>query len=85
MITKESAIEILQVIQKEMRRTHRSHFAYQISEVIEYLTDKEKLQQIKGLADGMYYAAMNLTTDASKLRKAMERYHQFIIKHYYEE
>lgn len=49
------------------------------------MTDKEKLQQIKGLADGMYYAAMNMTTDASKLRKAMERYHQFIIKHYYEE
>ena len=49
------------------------------------MTDKEKLQQIKGLADGMYYAAKNMTTDASKLRKAMERYHQFIIKHYYEE
>ena len=49
------------------------------------MTDKEKLQQIKGLADEMYYAAQCLTTDASKLRKAMERYHQFIIKHYYGE
>ena len=49
------------------------------------MTDKEKLQQMKGLADGMYYAAQYLTTDASKLRKAMERYHQFIIKRYYEE
>ena len=49
------------------------------------MTDKEKLQQMKGLADGMYYAAQYMTTDASKLHKAMEMYHQFIIKHYYEE
>lgn len=49
------------------------------------MTDKEKLQQMKGLADGMYYAAMYMTTDASKLRKSMEKYHQFIIYHYYEE
>ena len=49
------------------------------------MTDKEKLQRMKGLADGMYYAAMNMTTDASKLRKAMERYHQFIIQYNYEE
>jgi hypothetical protein len=47
------------------------------------MTDKEKLQQMKELADGMYYAAKNMTTDASRLRKAMERYHQFIIYHYY--
>ena len=38
---KEEAISILQVIQKEMRRTHRSHFAYQLSEVIEYLETKK--------------------------------------------
>ena len=49
------------------------------------MIDKEKQQQMKELADGMYYAAQYMTTDASKLRKAMERYHQFIIKHYYEE
>lgn len=49
------------------------------------MTDKEIIQQMKELADGMYYAAKNMTTDASNLRKAMERYHQFIIKHYYEE
>lgn len=39
------------------------------------MTDKEKLQQIKGLADGMYYAAQYMTTDASKLRKAMAAVH----------
>ena len=49
------------------------------------MTDKDKLQKIKELADGMYYAAQYLTTDASHLRKAMDKYHQFIIKHYYEE
>ena len=38
-----------------------------------------KLQKLKRLADAMYTAAQNLTTDASHLRKAMEEYHQFII------
>ena len=49
------------------------------------MIDKEKLRQIKELADGMYYAAQYMTTDASKIRKAMERYDQFIVYHYYEE
>ena len=31
------------------------------------MADKEKLQQMKELADGMYYAAQYMTTDASKL------------------
>ena len=39
-----------------------------------------KLQKLKQLADGMYHAAQYLTTDASRLRKAMEEYHQFIIQ-----
>ena len=30
----------------------------------------------------MYYAAQYLTTDASRLRKAMEEYHKFIIYEY---
>ena len=47
------------------------------------MTDKEKLEKIKKLADAMYYAAFNLTTDASLLRKAMDEYHQFIIYKYY--
>lgn len=38
-----------------------------------------KLQKLKKLADGMYHAAIYLTTDASHLRKAMDEYHQFII------
>ena len=46
------------------------------------MTDKEKLDRMKKLADGMYYAAQYLTTDASRLRKAMEEYHRFIITEY---
>ena len=46
------------------------------------MTDKDKLERMKKLADGMYYAAQYLTTDASKLRNAMEDYHQFIITEY---
>ena len=38
------------------------------------MIDKEKQQQMKELADGMYYAVKNMTTDASKLRKEMERH-----------
>jgi len=49
------------------------------------MTDKEKLKEIKKLADAMYYAAFNLTTDASLLRKAMDDYHQFIINEYHKE
>ena len=47
------------------------------------MTDKEKLEKIKKLADAMYYAAFNMTTDASLLRKAMNEYHQFIIYQYF--
>ena len=43
------------------------------------MTDKAKLEEIKKLADAMYYAAFNMTTDASILRKAMNEYNQFII------
>lgn len=46
------------------------------------MTDKEKLDRLKKLADAMYYAAQYLTTDASGLRKAMEEYHKFIIHEY---
>jgi hypothetical protein len=49
------------------------------------MTDKEKLKEIKKLADAMYYAAFNLTTDASLLKKAMNEYHQFVIFEYYKE
>lgn len=43
------------------------------------MADKDKLEKLKKLADTMYYAANYLTTDASRLHKAMEDYHQFII------
>lgn len=46
------------------------------------MTDKEKLSEVVRLADGMYYAAQYMTTDASRLRKAMDAYHQFIITEY---
>ena len=39
----------------------------------------KKLQKLKKLADAMYRAAQYLTTDASHLRKAMDKYHQFVI------
>ena len=43
------------------------------------MTDREKLEKLKKLADAMYYAAKYLTTDASRLHKAMDEYHKFII------
>lgn len=43
------------------------------------MTDKGKLEKLKKLADAMYYAAQQLTTDASRLHKAMDEYHKFII------
>ena len=49
------------------------------------MADKEKLEKAVKLADNMYYAAQYLTTDASKLHKAMEDYHQFIINEYFKE
>lgn len=46
------------------------------------MTDKEKLVKLKKLADAMYDAAQYLTTDASRLHKAMNEYNQFIVQHY---
>ena len=34
--------------------------------------------KLKELADNMYSAAQYLTTDASRLHKAMEEYHKFV-------
>lgn len=47
------------------------------------MTDKDKLEKIKKLADAMYYNAHSLATDASGLRKAMAEYHQFLINEYH--
>jgi hypothetical protein len=49
------------------------------------MTDKEKLEKIKVLADAMYNAASNITTDASHLKKAMYEYHQFVIQELHKE
>lgn len=49
------------------------------------MADKEKLKAIVKLANAMYYAAQNLTTDASRLHKAMEEYRQFVITEHKEE
>ena len=46
---------------------------------------REKIEKLKKLADAMYYAAQYLTTDASRLHKAMDEYHKFIIREYKEE
>lgn len=43
------------------------------------MTPQEKLTKLKQLADAMYEAAQNLTTDASRLHKAMGDYRQFVI------
>lgn len=40
---------------------------------------KEKLSKLKKLADAMYHEAQYLTTDASRLHKAMEDYRNYTI------
>jgi len=49
------------------------------------MTDKEKLEKIKALADKMYSRMAYLTSDTRPIRKAMEEYHQFIINEYHKE
>ena len=41
------------------------------------MTQEEKLSKAIKLADAMYYAAQQLTTDASHLSKAMKDWWQF--------
>jgi hypothetical protein len=42
------------------------------------MTDKEKLTKAVKLGDAMYYAAQQMTTDASHLHKAMKDWWHFI-------
>lgn len=49
------------------------------------MNTENKLLKLRKLADAMYYAANYLTTDASRMHKAMEEYHQFIINEYHKE
>ena len=57
-------------------------FRHGIENTLDELEPKQK--KLKKLADAMYYAAQQMTTDASRLRKAMEEYNQFIIHEYYD-
>ena len=43
------------------------------------MTPQEKLTKLRHLADAMYEAAQNISTDASRLKKAMQDYRQFVI------
>ena len=43
------------------------------------MTSQEKLTKIRYLADAMYEAALNMSTDASRLKKAMQDYRNFVI------
>lgn len=49
------------------------------------MTDKEKLEKIKALADKMYSRMAYLTSDTRPIRQAMDEYHQFIINEYHKE
>ena len=40
---------------------------------------RRDMNRLKHLADAICWEAQYLTTDASRLQKAMEEYHQFII------
>lgn len=43
------------------------------------MTRKDKLTKLKQLADAMYEAAQMMSTDASRLKKAMRDYRYFVI------
>ena len=52
------------------------------------MTNNKKLENLKKLADAMYYAAANLGANVGsgeRLRKTMEEYHKFIIHEYHKE
>lgn len=57
-------------------------FRHGIENTLDELEPKQK--KLVKLADAMYYAAQQMSTDASRLRKAMKEYHQFIIHEYYD-
>lgn len=44
------------------------------------MTQEEKINKLKKLGNDMYTAAQSLMSDASRLHKAMEAWHQFIIQ-----
>lgn len=44
------------------------------------MTQEEKINKLKKLGNDMYTAAQSLMSDASRLHKAMEAWHQFMIQ-----
>ena len=57
-------------------------FRHGIENTLDEIEPKQK--KLVKLADAMYYAAQQMSTDASRLHKAMEEYHQFIIHEYHD-
>ena len=43
------------------------------------MTPQEKLIKLRQIADAMYAAALNMSTDASILHEAMRNYRNFVI------
>lgn len=68
---------------QEKKRADNLQSAIEVAEDHAYLAGQEammeKLSKLKELADKMYYAAQYLTTDASKLRKAMHDYWHYVV------
>lgn len=52
-------------------------FRHGIENTLDEVTPQ--MEKMKRLADAMYYAAQLMSEDASRLRKAMEEYHKFMI------
>lgn len=44
------------------------------------MTQEEKINKFKKLGNDMYTAAQSLMSDANRLHKAMEAWHQFMIQ-----
>ena len=57
-------------------------FRHGIENTLDELEPKQN--KLVKLEDSKYYSAQQMSTDASRLRKAMEEYHQFIIHEYYD-
>lgn len=68
---------------QEKKRADNLQSAIEVAEDHAYFAGseamREKLSKLKELADKMYHAAQYLTTDASKLRKAMRDYWHYVV------
>lgn len=57
-------------------------FRHGIENTLDEIEPKQK--KLVKFADAMYYAAQQMSTDASRLHKSMKEYHQFIIHEYHD-